>query len=226
MKSFDIECNKEDIFPTSYAMGLYLNELNFDKKAYVVGSSGFASELEEMNIRCRGVLEHAKLFMTLQDANDIEIDPEIGAVVVGFDINICYYKLAYAFKHLQNENCLFLATNTDTTFPSSGGQLLPGGGSIVKMIESCTNREATVVGKPSQWFLDTIVKKLSLDRSRTVMVGDRLDTDILFGNIGNLRTLLVFTGVTSEEELFSERNTIFPHYTLQSISDILQLVEE
>lgn len=82
-----------------------------------------------------------------------------------------------------------------------GGLELPGGGTMVSMLQTCARRHPTVVGKPNQEFLDLIVQTRGIDRSRTVMVGDKLSTDILFGNNGQLKTLLVYTGVTSEADL-------------------------
>lgn len=216
--SLGIECCKEEIFCSAYAVSLYLQEKNFNKKAYVIGMSGMAQELEEAGISFRGVDEHSTFDLTLSDAGKIEHDPEIGAVLVGFDIRICYYKLAFAKRHLDNPDCIFVATNTDSSFPGEGGVLIPGGGSIVKMIECASDRKSTVVGKPSQWFLNKIIDELSLDRSRTVMVGDRLDTDILFGVEGQLKTLLVLSGVTTKNDLTD--TTITPQYVLPTISEL------
>lgn len=182
--------------------------------------SGMAHELTEAGIEYRGIDEHSSFDMTLEEACNIETDPDIGAVLVGFDIKICYHKIAFAKLHLDHPECLFIATNTDSTFPGGNGVLIPGGGSVVKMIECTSNKEPVVVGKPSQWFLDKIINDLSLDRNRTVMVGDRLDTDILFGREGNLKTLLVYSGVTSESDIEVEKD-IIPDYAAQTVTDIL-----
>lgn len=97
----------------------------------------------------------------------------------------------------KDKDCLFIATNLDSTFPSGGGKIFPGGGSIVAPLVVATGRKPIVIGKPEVWLLDDIIKSHNLDRSRSIMVGDRLDTDILFGQNGSLKTLLVFTGIIS-----------------------------
>ena len=72
-------------------------------------------------------------------------------------------------------------------------------------------------GKPSQLLLDIIVQEHKLDRKRTVMVGDRLDTDILFGHGGGLRTLLVMSGVQKSLVITAENGVVLPNYVLPSV---------
>ncbi|PKK74565.1 HAD-like protein [Rhizophagus irregularis] len=125
---------------------------------------------------------------------NIKQDPEVGAVLCGFDININYLKYAKAYTYLHsNPECLFLLTNDDPTFPA---------------------------GKPNKPMLDCIVQKLSLNPERTCMIGDRLSTDILFGINGNLGTLLVLTGVTEEKDILAENARIIPDYYISSLGDI------
>jgi 4-nitrophenyl phosphatase/phosphoglycolate phosphatase len=94
-----------------------------------------------------------------------------------------------------------------------------GNGSMVGAIKGCTGVEPTVVGKPGPLMIDYLCDKLSLDRNRICMVGDRLDTDILFGNDNGLKSLLVLSGVTTEEKLLSAENTITPDFYADSIVD-------
>lgn len=152
-------------------------------------------------------------------------DPSLTSVVVGLDFDISYLKFAYA-KQLLDRGCLFIATNTDDTLPAEGMEL-PGGGTMVRFLETCARRPPDeVVGKPNQAFLDVIVEKLKLDRKRTVMVGDKLSTDIVFGNQGGLQTLLVFTGVTDPDDLARTSNKdMLPQYTLPSLADLKKFVE-
>ena len=86
-------------------------------------------------------------------------------------------------------------------------------------IKGCTGQEPTVVGKPSPLMIDYLEKKYGMDRSRICMVGDRLDTDVLFGTDNGLKSLLVLSGVTSEEKLLSPENTITPDYYADTIND-------
>jgi 4-nitrophenyl phosphatase/phosphoglycolate phosphatase len=90
---------------------------------------------------------------------------------------------------------------------------------MVGAIKGCTGREPILVGKPSPLMVDYIVDKYKCDRSRICMVGDRLDTDILFGADNGLQTVLTLSGVTTKEKLFSESNLIRPQYYVNSIVD-------
>ena len=76
------------------------------------------------------------------------------------------------------------------------------------------------MGKPSPLMIDYLEQKLGLDKSRICMVGDRLDTDILFGTDNGLKSLLVLSGVTTEEKLLSQENTITPDFYADSIVDL------
>jgi len=91
-----------------------------------------------------------------------------------------------------------------------------GNGSMVGAIKGCTGKEPIVVGKPAPLMIDYIVDKYQIDRSRICMVGDRLDTDILFGLDNGLSTILTLSGVTTAEKL--SKTTIKPDYFVDSIA--------
>lgn len=90
---------------------------------------------------------------------------------------------------------------------------------MLNVLSSSTGRIPTVLGKPHQTMLDCIVDKWHLDRKRTCMVGDRLDTDIAFGQLGGLTSLLVLTGVTKLDQLSS--SDIQPDYLIESLGCLL-----
>jgi len=124
----------------------------------------------------------------------------------------------------QSKDVVFLATNTDSTYPTDEG-LFPGAGTTTTIpLQYASKREATTCGKPSQTMMDAIFARYKLDRERTCMVGDRLDTDIKFGQQGNLGgTLLVLSGVSSLEDC--EKEGIYPQYVTNGFGD-LGVVEE
>ena len=145
-------------------------------------------------------------------------------MIVGLDRNINYYKIQYAQLCInENHGCLFIATNTDAVTHLTDAQEWAGNGSMVGAIKGCTGREPIVVGKPSPLMIDYLCNKLQLsDRKRICMVGDRLDTDVLFGTENGLQSLLVLSGVTSEAKLLSDDNTITPDYYTDSIADFFR----
>ncbi|PKY13377.1 p-nitrophenyl phosphatase [Rhizophagus irregularis] len=223
-EKLNIEIYDGEIFGSAYASAYYLkNIVKFpsDKKVYVVGDVGITEELESEGIRFAGAAEDVKFDSTDWTFANIKQDPEVGAVLCGFDININYLKYAKAYTYLHsNPGCLFLLTNDDSTFPASGSTF-PGGGAIAAPLITALDRNPdAVLGKPNKPMLDCIVQKLSLNPERTCMIGDRLSTDILFGINGNLGTLLVLTGVTEEKDILAENARIIPDYYISSLGDI------
>jgi 4-nitrophenyl phosphatase/phosphoglycolate phosphatase len=110
------------------------------------------------------------------------------------------------------------ATNLDAVTHLTDAQEWAGNGSMVGAIKGCTGQEPLVVGKPSPLMIDYLENKYGMDRSRICMVGDRLDTDVLFGTDNGLKSLLVLSGVTSEEKLLSPENSITPDFYADTIN--------
>lgn len=143
-------------------------------------------------------------------------------MIVGFDRYINYYKIQYATLCIrENPGCLFIATNRDAVTHLTDAQEWAGNGSMVGAIVGSTKREPHVVGKPSDFMLKNIAEQFSLKPEQICMVGDRLDTDILFGQNGGLTTCLVLSGVTTEEQLLSPSNEVHPNFYMGQLSDLL-----
>jgi len=93
---------------------------------------------------------------------------------------------------------------------------------MVGAIKGCTGKEPILVGKPSPLLIDYITEKHRIDRSRICMVGDRLDTDIVFGLNNGLQTVLTLSGVTTEQQVLSAYNKVVPDYYIPSIANLLK----
>jgi len=182
--SLGLNVTAEEIYSSSYAAAAYLESIKFpkDKKVYVVGEVGIQEELDLKGISHIGGPADADKKVELTPGMFLEHDHEVAAVVVGFDRNINYYKIQYATLCIrENEDCMFLATNLDAVTHLTDAQEWAGNGSMVGAIRGSTKREPTVVGKPAEFMLSNIAEKFGLQRNQICMVGDRLDTDILFG---------------------------------------------
>lgn len=230
-KKFDklgLDVPAEEIFSSSFAAAAYLEQTKFKetgKKVYVIGEVGICEELDLIGVPYSGGEDDKGKQPDMGPGDKLVHDRDIGAVIVGFDRNINYFKIQTAQLCInENPGCEFIATNCDAVTHLTDAQEWAGNGSMVGAIKGCTGQEPTVVGKPSPLMIDYLANKLSLDKSRICMVGDRLDTDILFGANNGLKTVLVLSGVTSEEKLLSQENTITPDFYTDTINDFFMEV--
>jgi len=225
--SLGLSISSEEIYSSSFAAAAYLKSINFDKKVYVIGETGICEELDLAGIKWTGGPEDRGKEIELKSGFFLEHDHEVGAVVVGFDRHINYHKIQMATLCIrENPGCLFIATNLDAVTHLTDAQEWAGNGSMVGAIRGSTKRDPIVVGKPAEFMLANIAEKFGLERSQICMVGDRLDTDILFGKDGGLTTSLVLSGVTTEEELLSPSNEISPDFYMDKLPDLLSLKKE
>jgi HAD superfamily hydrolase (TIGR01450 family) len=144
---------------------------------------------------------------------------DVDAVLVDYDIQFNYYKLSYASICI-DKGARYFATNEDH-FWKIGERLLPGTGSIISAIKTVTLRDPIVLGKPNGFAIDLIEKSHNLDRKTTLMVGDKIESDVLFGKNAGIDTCLVLTGTTDECALQNEASKsepILPKYVCKDLS--------
>ena len=199
---------EDQIWSSAYAAACHLRDtvrLSTDRKVYVVGQQGLQAEIEAVGYTVLGGPAHAQA--RLGKVPDVfEIDPKVGAVVVGFDRDINYWKLTYATMCAREiDGCHFIATNRDALTHLNNDQEFPGGGTMVAALATSIGREPDVAGKPSPLLVHAVRHSTGLDESAPAcMIGDRLDTDIVFGNTTGMTTLLVLSGVTRLEHVTDE----------------------
>jgi len=230
--SLGLDVKPEEIFSSSFAAAAYLEQTKFKetgKRVYVIGEKGIGEELDLIGVDWFGAESDKDSVAPLQPGGKVEHDKDVGAVIVGFDRNINYYKLQYAQLCLnENPGCQFIATNLDRVTHLTDAQEWAGNGTMVGAVKGCTGMEPNVVGKPAPLMIDYIAEKYGIkDRSRICMVGDRLDTDIAFGRNNGLKTCLTLSGVTSEPELLDEvprkagTEGIQPDFYVDTINDFI-----
>ncbi|GMM49511.1 4-nitrophenylphosphatase [Starmerella bacillaris] len=223
-----IDAKADEIFGSAYSSAVYLDKMGtFDKenkKVLVIGESGLEEELHEAGFKTLGGADPALNRDFGPEVEKYAIrDESIGAVVCGLDLKINYLKIAYAQANLRDPRVTFLATNVDSTFPATD-MILPGAGTVIKSVSFCSGREPdATLGKPSKAMMDCILEKFKLDPKRTVMVGDRLNTDMKFGANSGLDTLFVLTGVDKVEE--ANKFGVDPTYYADKLGDIFELLE-
>lgn len=227
---FGITVTEDEVFGSSYSAAVYLKDvISFpkDKKVLIVGEKGMEEELENAGINFVGGTDPAlrKVDPAEADLDALEYDPSIGAVLCGLDLKITYLKIANALVQIQNKNTLFLATNLDSTFPTHG-KLLPGAGTIVSTLRTSSGREPIALGKPSQAMMDCIKAKFKFNPERACMIGDRLNTDMVFGVEGGLGTLMVLSGVEKEENIFPENKPLVqPKYYIDKLGSLFEYLQ-
>lgn len=227
MAKLGIETDVDHIFCSAYATAFYLAEkYTPGTNIYVIGMNGVREELANVGLTCvngPNDEDDARAMVSTADMETVVPRDDIAAVVVGFDININYRKYAKAFTYVHSGGAEFYGTNDDATFPSAG-RIYPGTGSFLASLAKSLGREPIVLGKPHQPMLDVIVDKFHLDRARTCMVGDRLDTDIAFAAHGGVDSLLVLSGVTKRETVSPENAdnlAVKPVYIMEQLDRIL-----
>jgi len=151
-------------------------------KVFMVGEDGLRIPLEERGFE----------ILAPEDA------PQAQAVVMGMDRGITFQKMVEATL-LIRKGIPFYGTNTDKTFPTPRGQI-PGAGAWTSVITTATNVEPIVAGKPFPFLMDLSMEKLGTTNKETLVIGDRLETDIAAGQGVNCPTALVLSGVSTREQ--------------------------
>ncbi|KAG6006645.1 hypothetical protein E4U54_000137 [Claviceps lovelessii] len=228
LSQLHIPCEEEDVFGSSYSAAVYISRIlqlpPGKNKVFALGESGMEAELAAEGISCVGGTDaRFRRDMTAADfqglADGSLLDPEVGAVLCGLDFHINYLKLCTGLHYLKR-GAVFLATNTDSTLPMHQSFFM-GAGSCVAPLEYATGRKPLELGKPSQAMMDAVEGKFQLDRARTCMVGDRLNTDIKFGVEGKLGgTLHVLTGVHKKQDWDRGDAVAVPAYYADKLSDL------
>jgi NagD protein len=158
-----------------------------------------------------GLLREAGWELT-DDADRIDV------VVVSFDRTFAYPKLQVAFDAVR-AGARIVATNPDAWCPVPGGGL-PDCAAMLAAIEACSGgRAEAIVGKPSPHMAATLLERLALVADRTLLVGDRLATDMRMALEAGMASALVLTGATTRDEV--ARSPFLPRYVLDSVAGVV-----
>lgn len=228
LTSLKIPSDAEDIFGSSYSASIYISRIlkmpPGKNKVFVIGEAGIEKELESEGVPYIGGTDPnfrrdiaGDDFKGLADGS--LLDPEVGIVLAGLDYHFNYLKIAHGMHYLKR-GAKFLATNTDSTLPMHHDFFL-GAGSVMAPLVNASGQKPLELGKPSQAMMDAVEGKFQLDRARTCMIGDRLNTDIKFGIDGKLGgTLHVLTGVDSKEAWQKADAIAVPSFYADRLSDL------
>jgi 4-nitrophenyl phosphatase len=206
---FGIEADQHSVFTSSTATADYLLEkYGRDARLHVVGMDGLTKTLRE-----------AGFDFTLGEQQP---EGEVAAVVAGMDRELNLEKVTIAMRLIMDGSA-FIATNTDGSFPTPEG-INPGTGMVIGALQFASGKEPYVVGKPQPAIFETALKSIGGKPSETLMVGDRLETDILGANQLGIASAAVLTGVTSREEI--REKDIKPDFIFEDISHLHRSLRE
>jgi len=189
---------------------------------YLIGQAGLEDELKEVGLDFTGG-EADKEFLPAQDFSSIQPNPRIGVVLQGFDMFINLKKYSKAYTYLsQNPSCKLVLTNADRDVFTETA-ICPGEGALAAVLTSIKN--PIIVGKPERNMLDILIAKKNLDRSRIIMIGDRLETDMLFAKNGGIQSLLVLTGSSTLKDAAKLPPKAQPDFVLDSLGSFAKLAK-
>jgi 4-nitrophenyl phosphatase len=143
----------------------------------------------------------------------------VDSVVVGVHFGLTYTEIDIASEAIRN-GAAFIATNTDATYPTSGGRLAPGAGAVVAAIATAAGTAPVICGKPHA-PMGTMVQDLA-EGDEIWMVGDRLESDIELAKNHGWRSILPLTGVTTT--LDGAPDDLIPDHVVASIADVPDII--
>ena len=197
-----IDVPEESIWTSALATAQFLDKQRPGGTAYVIGEAGLTTAMHSIGY----VLS--------------ERDPEY--VVLGETRTYSFEAITTAIRLIEG-GARFIATNPDPTGPSTAGPI-PATGSVAALITRATQVEPYFVGKPNPLMMRSALNRIDAHSESTVMVGDRMDTDIVSGLEAGLRTILVLTGSTRPDAV--ERFPYRPTHIRDSVADLIDLVDE
>lgn len=196
LQAMGLNVTAERIFTSALATARFLDSQRPRATAYVIGEAGLTTALHQIGYV---LSEHS---------------PEY--VVLGETISYSFDQITTAVR-LIGKGARFVATNPDIVGPTEHGAV-PACGAVAAMISAATGVQPYFVGKPNPFMMRSALRELGAHSEDTVMIGDRMDTDIVAGLESGMETILVLSGVTTQEDL--DRYPYRPSRVIESIADI------
>ena len=204
MNELGIQAEADNFFTSAQAAVLWLERNLPGAKVYCQGTKSLIHELKSAGIN---VTE--------------KVEP-VDAVLVGFDTELTTAKIRNTCEILSTQDAAYIATNPDWVCPVSFG-FIPDCGSICAMIRNATGKWPVFIGKPEPTMVNIVREKFSYSAGETVVVGDRLYTDIATGLNAGVTAICVLTGEATVDEI--EKGDIRPTLTFQSVKEIYDVVK-
>ncbi|RTE08243.1 HAD-IIA family hydrolase [Paenibacillus whitsoniae] len=199
LSELGISCEVNEVLTALCVAGKYFQEIEPSANVLMIGETAMEQELARYDVR-------------------ITENPMLAThVLVGLDRQFTFEKLTAGVNALRN-GAKLIAANPDPFCPIDDG-VIPDTWSLVKALETASlQKTVRVIGKPSAFYAQKAFELLNIEPSQCLMVGDRLSTDIQFGNSNDMYTALVLTGADAKQDII--QTGIEPDYILQQLSEI------
>ncbi len=196
LSAIGLDIPAERLYTSALATASFLHSQRPEGTAFVIGESG--------------------LTQAVHDIGYVITDIAPDYVVLG-ETFAYHYEIITKAVRLIAAGARFIATNPDVSGPTEAG-IVPGCGAMAALIEQATGKAPFFVGKPNPLMMRSALNYLDVHSEDTVMIGDRMETDIVAGVESGMRTILVMTGVTSREDI--ERFPYRPTWVVESIAEV------
>ncbi len=202
-----IDAAPEEVLTSALIAAEATAQLHSDKKILPVGNVGLIEALKAKNLT----------LLNFEEAGQADV------VVMGKDNNFNQARLNTVCQAIWN-GAEFIATNYDPKVPTANG-FVPGTGAMIKAVAYTTGHEPLVTGKPSSWSGEMAMKILGTTPERGAVIGDQLGTDIAMGNNAGLFSILVLTGVTTQEQADTAPDDFKPRLVLPDVTHLIQWLD-
>jgi NagD protein len=196
LQTMGLDIKPDVIFTSAMATARFLRNQKPDGKAFVIGESGLTDAVHDVGY-----------ILT-------DINPDY--VVLGETFMYNFEQITKAVRLIM-QGSRFIATNPDPNGPSEAG-IVPACGAMAALIEKASGKSPFFLGKPNPFMLRSALSYLGVHSENTVMIGDRMDTDILTGMESGMDTILVLSGVTRREQL--SEFPYQPKYIVESVKEL------
>ena len=200
-----IAAEYDDFLTSSQATAFYLKKHYAGKRLYVSGTQSLKDELMREG------------FEITDDIEQVEV------IVSGFDTELTFKKLEDVSKMLCTKDLPYIATNPDYVCPTEFGSV-PDCGSVSDMLYNVSGKRPLFIGKPSALMPQLAMEKCGYTADETIVVGDRIYTDIKSGLNAGAMTALVMSGETTYEILEASEDK--PHFVLKDCSEIVEVLKQ
>jgi NagD protein len=196
LQAIGLDIPAERIFTSALATARFLQSQRPNGKAFVIGESGLTEAIHNVGYV---ITDLEPDYVVLGETHSYNIGPITRAI------------------RLIVDGARFIATNPDPSGPSEGG-LVPGCGAMAALIHEASGASPYFVGKPNPLMIRIALNYLGAHSENAVMIGDRMDTDIIAGVESGMETILVLTGVTRREQV--TRFPYEPTHIVESLSQV------